>query len=302
MQGGGQVGALVDAARRALALATELYGTRLTEPVIHARILLATGLAKEGQPAASIAELSALLADTTRLLGAQHPQVSLAARFLGTARLDAGDAPAAIDAFRISLAAAERHRLGGAYGLGMANYLLANALADAHLSDQALPHYESAARLFGEAGGPQAPLALRSRSAHALALARLGRLAEADLEFDVLSRAEIAGLEKATHAGRLAILRSLQQRHDEAIALARSSVEGVAAHPSELVRARADSALGTVLGAAGRSAEAVEPLQRAVRFYADKQLTMSPDRADAIAALARANAAVGAYESIEAKR
>ncbi|MGZ5715555.1 MAG: tetratricopeptide repeat protein, partial [Caldimonas sp.] len=99
-----------------------------------------------------------------------------------------------------------------------------------------------------------------------------------------------AGADKAAHAARVAILRSRQGRHEEAVALARSAVEGLKTHPSKLARAGANGALGNVLLAAGRPAEAIAPLQEAVDLYAEKQLVVSPERGDAIAALARARA------------
>jgi hypothetical protein len=69
------------------------------------------------------------------------------------------------------------------------------------------------------------------------------------------------------------------------------------------VRASARSALGSALLAAGRPRDAVAPLEEAVRLYAEKQLTMSPDRSDAMAALARAQAASsGALNSPDATR
>ena len=85
-------------------LAKEVYGAKLTEAVITDRLLLATGLARAGQPAAAIQELTTLLADTRRILGPQHPKVAFAAYFLGTTRLEAGDVVGAVDAFRMALA------------------------------------------------------------------------------------------------------------------------------------------------------------------------------------------------------
>ena len=280
----------VDAARRALALSKGVYGERLTEPVIDTRILLATGLAREGQPAAAIEELTTLVVDTKRLLGPQHPKVALATYFLGISCLDAGDVTGAVDAFRTSLAVTEHSTIHGSHGLAMSHYHLAKALAAARLGEEALPHYESAARYFRDAGGPEAALTLRSLSLHAHLLARLGRLHASEREFDALERAPIVGVEKATHALRLALLRSRQGRHDEAIALARSGAERVRSTPSATkdALATADSELGMMLLASGRAAEAVEPLRRAVRVYAEKQIMLSPDQSDALAALDRA--------------
>ena len=85
----------------------------------------------------------------------------------------------------------------------------------------------------------------------------------------------------------------MQGRHEEAIALGRAAVDGLNAHPATIVRANASATLGSALLAAGRSAEARGPLHNAVRLFAEKQLAISPDQADARAELARAEAVIG---------
>ena len=283
----------VDAARRGLALTRELYGTRTTGATLQARLLLARALTSEGQSRAALDELTTVLVDTTLLLGPTHQKVEFAANMLGNARMDVGEVSAAADAYRIALDAAERAPGKPAAGRGLEHYVLGSALAAARRGEEALPHFEAAARLLREAGGEKAPLALRALSARALTLTRLGQLDDAERGFATLADAPWAGADKAVHAARVAILRSRQGRHDEAVALARGAVEGLNSHPSKNARAGAASALGIVLLAAGRPAEATSPLREAVRLYAEKQLVISPDRADAIAALARAEIEAG---------
>jgi serine/threonine protein kinase len=292
----------VDAARRALALTKELQGNGVSEPMLTARVLLAQGLAQEGQDQAALDELSAVLADTVRFLGPGHPKAEMNANFLGAARLEAGDAAGAVEAFQIALTAASRATADNpAMRQGVEQYSLASALAAARRREEALPHFETGARLIAEAGGADAPVALRSLSARALTLARLGRLDESDRAFAALANAPFVGPDKATHAIRLATLRSLQGRHGEAIALVRPAVEALSSYPSKIVRATANGALGSILLAAGRPNDAVAPLQEAVRLYAEKQLVMSLDRADAIAALGRAQAELAAASGAHAK-
>jgi tetratricopeptide (TPR) repeat protein len=283
----------VDAARRALALTKELQGDGVNEPMLTARALLAQGLTYEGHDQAALDELSSVLADTVRFLGPNHPKAEMNANFLGAARLEAGDAAGAVEAFQIALTASRRATVENpAMRQGVEHYSLASALAAARRREEALPHVETAVRMITEAGGADAPLALRARSAHALMLTRLGRLDESDRAFAALATAPFAGPDKATHALRQATLRSLQGRHDEAIALARPAVDALASYPSKIVRATANSTLGIVLLAAGRATDALPPLREAVRLYAEKQLVMSADRADAIAALGRAEGLV----------
>ena len=123
-----------------------------------------------------------------------------------------------------------------------------------------------------------------------LVLARLGRLLEAEGCSAAVDASSWAATEvdRSLHAARVSALRSRQGRHEEAIALARASVEGLSTHPSKIFRATASGALGQALLAAGRNGEAVAPMREAVRLFAEKQRAISPDHADALAALARA--------------
>jgi eukaryotic-like serine/threonine-protein kinase len=279
-----------DAARRALAAARDLYGDRLTESVLGARLLLAKGLAAEGADAEALEALGLVFADAERFFGPQHPQMLTIANFLGQVRLDCGDAPGAVAAFRTQLAAAERKTGGDGALLGLTHSALARALAAARRREEALPHFEASARFLQEAGGANALFAARSLSGRAFTLACLGRLDEAESAFAQLAGVAWNDAEHAAHAGRLAILRGLQGRHDEAIALARTSVEGARTHPSKIVRATASAALGTVLFGAGRREEAVAPLRDAVALYAKKELVMSADHTDAQTLLGLAEA------------
>lgn len=290
------------AARRSLELAKEIYGARISEPLLFARMRVAQGLATEGQDAMAIDELAAVLADATLFLGPTYPKIDVIANVLGKARFEAGDILGAVEAFRIELAASERTSGGSGTPRGIGHYVLAKALAAAGQGDEALTHFDASARLLREAQGADAAFTLRSLSARALLLARVGRLNEAESSFSALAGSPWAGAEKAQHLGRLAMLRSLQGRHDEAIALARESADGLGSHPSKIIRAVANSNLGTVLLAAGRPEDAVKPLRQAVRLYAEKQIVVSPDRAEAIAALGRAEAEIAHGAVTQAKR
>ena len=175
----------------------------------------------------------------------------------------------------------------------MDRYTLASAYAAARRFEVALPLLAEAAELFRESAGAQHPMALRSLSARALTLARLGRLDESDKSFAALAALPWAGPDKAAHEGRLAALRSLQQRHDEALALAQSAAEVLQKFPARIVQANVLNALGSVRVAAGQAAQALEPLQRAHALYEALQPAMSPDHADLLVALGRAQLQLG---------
>ena len=288
---------VAEAARRSIAHARALYGDRITESTLMVRTLLAMGMATEGQDAAALAELDSALADMTAFFGPAYPKIANILNFRGHIRLDTGDAAGAVDDFRTQLACVERLGGKGGSNRGLAHAAIAKALAATRRDDAALVHYESSIRLLcestGDSTGADNPYALRSRSARVLALVRLGRLDEAGHSADDIAAAmqALGPIDRALHAGRVGVLRRLQGRHVEAIELAQESLDGLNAHPAKIVRAMACAALGSALLAAGRAAEALEPLREAVRLFAEKQLVVSPDQADARAELTRAEAA-----------
>ena len=280
---------LVEASRQALAEAQQVYGDRLTDNVLAARMLLAKGLADEGQDTAALDSMESVYADVVRLFGADHPRIEAVANFLGTARANAGDLDGAVAAYRAALAAGEKSHVGGGGGnLGIGHFVLGRALAGQHRDAEALAQFEESARLLAAAIGPDSVFTLRSRSAAAGMLARLGRLDESARAFDALAKSSWPAAEGAQHEGRLALLRSLQDRHDEAIALARSAVTALGPAAPRNVRANAQSVLGRVLIAAGRPGDAVMPLREATRLYSEQMRVVSPDHAQADAALSKA--------------
>ena len=288
---------VADAARRSIAHATALYGNRITESTLIVRTLMAMGMATEGDDAAALAELDSALADMTGFFGPAYPKIANIVNFRGHIRLDTGDAAGAVDDFQMQLACVERLGGEGGSNRGLAHAAIAKALAAARRDGEALVHCETSVRLLGESSGESTgadnAYALRSRSAATLLLARLGRLDEAERSAKAIDAAmqALGPLDRALHAGRVSVLRRLQGRPDDAITLALESVDGLHAHPSKIVRATAAAALGSALLAAGRPADALAPLREAVRLFAEKQLAVSPDQADARADLTRAEAA-----------
>ena len=284
---------VADAARRALALSKPLYGDRFSEALLSIRLMLAKGLAAEGQDVPALAELDAVLAETVRFFGPSYPRIEVIHNFRGHARLDSGDATGALEDFRAQLVIAEARGGEASVNTGLGHGALAKALAAVRDHENALVHCDTAAALLREALGDDNPHLWRALSVRMSLLTRLGRLAEAQRGVDDIAAAaqSFGGVDQALHAGRIAALRLAQGRHDDAIAQARISADGLLAHPSKMVRATAQATLGHALLAAGREADALPPLRRAVQLFAEKQRTVLPDQAEAQAALARAEAA-----------
>jgi len=280
---------VVAEARAALRYAAQMGRTLEPTEALDNRVLLGVGLVREGQPAEGLRELKSAYADSSKFRGEDHRQTIIIASLLGTSSMEAGELAGGLAAYQTSYDAAMRHEAAlGPYAIAFSHYGLAHALAAVGEHERALPHFEQAAKLFSEAGGPVAPLALRSRSEHALSAARLGRLAEADREFEVLAAAPFPASEKAAHDGRLAVLRSLEGRRGEAVALAQASADQMKASPIKTSRAQSLARLGSILLASNNPGKAVAPLEESVALFREAQLPESPEIADAVASLQRA--------------
>ena len=280
---------LVDEARLAIKYADEIGGDAGHSLALLTRGALGVGLYREGQVQAGLLEIKRAYDDTRKLRGDNHEQTSSAANVLANACLEAGDLPCALDAFQADYDIINKRTAKlGPFVTGAVSYGFGLALTAAQQHEKALPLILEGARLFAEAQGAESALALRSRSVHAWVLARKGDLVQADQEFSALSALPFAGVEKAAHSQRLAILRSLQGRHDEAVSLARAAAVELDSLPSQSKRGKSALDLGTVLLAAGQSTAAVVPLEKAITLFKQSQIPDSPDFVAATTALRRA--------------
>ena len=261
------------------------------------------GLAQvnEGQIAQGLLELDKLVPATVDLLGANHPRVSKTAHLVGNAKLNAGDVPGAIAAFRHSVAVEDTLQGSqSSFNRGMARYFLAAALIAARRSADALPLLDETLALLRASVGPTSTRTLRAVSVHAWQLARAGQLTESEAEFKTLESVPWSATDLAAHQGRLADLRGLQGRHAEALALAQSADAAPGATLRKDQRARALARLGAArLNAqgSGSAAQALQSLQEARALYAAAQLGMSPDLAEVLVALGRAQLQLGDAET-----
>ncbi len=283
----------VDAARLALAAAREAYGQQDSMPVLTIRTLLATAQVRAGQVREGLAELDALVQATQTLLGPRHPRLSKLAYLAGSAKLDAGDVPGAIAAFKTSQAI-EDLQAGSetAFDRGMIRFFLASAYAAARQPEAALGLLDVAIP-FIATGGATTARVLRAQSLRAGQLAEAGRLPEAERAFAALQAAPWSAWDLAAHQGRLAVLRGLQGRHAEALELAQSRKATVNKRPTAEAQARAWSALGSAQLEAGQIQPALASLRQAQTLFSQVQPGMSPDHAQTLVALGRAQLQLG---------
>ncbi len=285
---------VADAARLALASAHEVYGQKVTQATLNIRTLLALGLVGESRLEEGLREIDALIPSAVELLGPSHPSVAKIASLVGTTRLAAGDVPGAIVALRYSMEVEDRRGGSGLhFDRGMVRFVLAGAHATAHQPAQALALLDEAVNLLKSGAGPDNPLTLRAASLRALQLAESGRLNDAEVEFKALESARWPGPHLAVHQGRLAVLRSLQGRHADALRLAESASETLQKVPNKYVQARTLTLLGTIRLEAGDARAALQPLQEARGLFTQVQIGISPEHADTLVALGRTQLKLG---------
>jgi tetratricopeptide (TPR) repeat protein len=284
------LGGVAAEARAALTLMSDLEGWRNTSHWWAAHAFLGRGLVREGQVATGLRELEAAYEGSKALLGPDHEETEIYASYWGGALLDAGDVQGATAAYQSALDAVTRRESGrGSSAVAYEHYGLASALGAAGESNIALSHFDAAIQLLG--AGADSPLLTRARSARAEILVRLSRLDEADAEMVALAKIPRSAEEKAQLETRLALLRSRQGRHEEAVSLAQIASAELAAFPSKSRQAQALSIIGRVLLAANRPQQAITALERSVALFQEVQVKVSPDLLEAETALTDARRA-----------
>jgi serine/threonine-protein kinase len=292
----GQVDApgAVAAARVALAAAHAIYGDKVVPSVLDIRTMLGLALVTEGPLEEGLRELEAVLPATVALLGPTHARVSKLAHLVGNAKLSAGDVPGAIVAYRQSMEVEDAQQgADAAFGRGMSRFFLGSAEAAARRPDNALPLLEQAVDLLRAAQGPTSARTLRAASARAWQLAEAGRLTDADQAFEALAAAPWSATDAAGHQRRLAILRSLQGRHAQALELAQRASATLSQSANRNLQARGLLTLGQVQLEAGDARQALVSLQAASALFAGMQSGVSPERADTQVAIGRAQLQLG---------
>ncbi len=282
-------------ARRAYELAREIYGERPTVPLLHAHSMYAYALTLEGDLSAGVAELQALVPQQIRLLGPDHIEVIVSHMRIGLAALTTGDAATAIDAYRSALAA-ELRKAGGAptRAVGQRHYQLGNALLDARRDAEAEAELREAVSLLSAFLPPASSDRQVAHAALALALARRGRLTEAEAEVKLAQTRPLgATMDDAVIALRLGRVRLLQGRAAEALALLQPATEFSARQALPLAHAKLRAALGAALIDTGNPPAARTELQTARALFESLQPQRSADHADVLVDLARAQLALG---------
>jgi serine/threonine-protein kinase len=291
----------LEPARRAYALAHELYGDRPHAELIEMQSIYAAALAQEGDPAEALVELESVLRQQIELLGPDHLDAAATLRFIGQISMLVGDPAHSIE----SLEEALRICLAQSAGkptphLAVTRLQLGMSFANAHRYENARDEWRQGDELFTALAGPDVYPARVARASVALMNVKLGKLEEADAVLAaMLQQAVNSADEEARIKARVGQLRSAQGRHEEALALLRE-VNGFFADAApraglagNFQHAASLGSLGQALLASGRAADSLEFLQQARTLYLRHMRNGSPDLADIALHIAQAELALG---------
>ena len=284
----------LESASRTYELAREIYGDRLSVDLLNARSLYAYALVLEGDAKEGVFELRALVQQQIELLGPDHGDVERTFGRIGNASLLNGDPLTAIDSFRQGLRI-ELVKGGGrpTSDAGIFYTRLGLALANARRYEEAERELHRAVEILAPAPDSNHYDARIARSSRGFVLTRAGRLNEADAIFSQLLERSFSGpREQAVTKLRLGILRSEQGQHAEAQALIQEAT-GFFSNGEPVSHAVALAALGAAQIEAGGSTDALDTLMQAKATFEKLQSAASPDLADLLVNMARAQLAAG---------
>ena len=282
-------------ARRAYELAREIDGDRLTVDRLNARSLYAYALALEGDLQEAVTELKALVRQQVELLGPNHSDVQRTLGRLGNASLSIGDPLTAIDSFQRALQI--ELTLDGDQPTADAGrfYLaLGRALAGARRYEDASTPLGRANEILTAELTADHDDSRTSAIVTGFVLTRAGRLAEADALFSRLFAHPFTQPQDEAHAKlRLGILRNAQGRQAEAQSLLGEAAAFFSTTTPPVNYAVALAALGEAQVDQGLATDAFDTLMRAMTLFGKLQPNPSPDRADVLVSLSRAQITMG---------
>jgi tetratricopeptide (TPR) repeat protein len=291
----------LEPAQRALALARQVYGKRAGTTLLYAQETYAAALGEEGDISQALSEMRAVLQQQTVLLGQDNMQVATTWGRLGGLQLRFGDPLAAVESMKKKLRIALVQSAGKPTGaIAIARLDLGDMLTNAHRYEEALSEWRQADLAYTALYGAGSDEARAARSGAAVALTRIGRLAEADAALSgVLEQPFHSTANQAFVKTRVGLLRSAQGRHAEARALLGDADIFFANSPNWL-RALSLAGTGHVMLADGQLSESLERLQQAQTLLRQSQRNGSPDLAGICVDMARAHLALGHAEQAQA--
>jgi serine/threonine protein kinase/predicted negative regulator of RcsB-dependent stress response len=281
-------------ARRAHDLARATFGDRPTDLALDARRVYASALIQEGDSAVGLAEIRAIVRERIRLSGELHHSVAVCYREIGGALLATGDIAGALAAWEEAMRLVRAQSAGKPSAeVGNTVYNLGMVLASARRHDDAIARFREAEMIYQSIGSPQHPVAILARAAIAMEMTTLRRYDDANALLERLQEMAPGDAKvQVVIRWRLGVLRSEQDRHDEALPLLRDAVAHYAER-SKRLHASALHTLGQALLRSGEASQALGALTQAHAILRSSQPNGSPDLADIGVVIAQAQLALG---------
>ncbi len=282
-----------EAAEQAIRIGESMSSSSARRVLLEARRSFATGLLSEGHPLEAIEQLQILLSAQKELLGPAHITLYPTLQALSNAQTSAGDCDSALSSLDESWRVIETSSTGATLERAVNRFRCAVALETARRWPACVAAFDDCLALANqlEKVSPALLLAWRSGAAHALA--RHGALDDAELRVPSLSQhPPVDALDQAIRQRHLAIIRSLQGRHKEAVVAALAGLQASEA-ASPLLRAVSRSYYGWVLLRSGDAGKAEDELIGALQELTRRTYPTSPDLTDCRQSLALAWFALG---------
>jgi len=280
------------AAQRTFELARGYWGDRPNSEVLAARSFRAIVLGVQGDPQAAIAELRAVREEQIRLFGGtSYIDVLHTNRRIALASLALGDPLTAIGVYREVIEGLSAQTGGGSrVQIARERMRLGASLLDARRFADAEPQLRQAQAVLVPAKDSNAP---ESVQLLAMVLLHDGRLKEAEALLGPSLDPAATAVDLAKFKGRTGRLRSAQGRHEEALSLLQEAEDLFQKSGTPSQAAVALATLGNAQLAAGRAADAIVTLQRGDMLLDKVHPHGSPDHADLLIDLTRAQLGVG---------
>jgi serine/threonine protein kinase/tetratricopeptide (TPR) repeat protein len=289
--------AALGAAEHAFNEARELYRDVPKHPrIIEGRYLYGRALGEAGDPVRGVNELAQAVADASEVLGPSNRKVGVILFPLVDLQIEIGRIAEAIENGQraVDIIAAEADPQS--VRLATALRRRGAALLAARRANDAIPDLVRAGEIVNRALPPGHELTRSLRADQALALARAGRLREAETLLETVlpkpgSPVDSAG-SQVLYA--MSVVKRLANDAAGALRFGRLALQSTAREPrANLRRMRAMTEVGLALLDLAKADEAIAPLEEALALSRHGQTHLGPDRTDILVGLGLAKLTLG---------
>jgi len=293
----------LEAAERAFRVALDLQNGNAQHPTVaSARTFLANAFEESGHPARAVQEAAAAVADTAAVFGPTSRIVGIRTALLAERQITVG---AVRDAEKNATAAIDilgKHLEPGSRTYAAAVEIRGLALLAARRGAEAAQELDRARTVYERIFGPGTMMPATVTRSRALALALAGRVDEAERDLQALAGGpRLANDAYDVTSQVLGAVELLQGRPDAAVPLLQKA-EGSMPEGIRLAISRYQLQIQLGIGQVGRRAyaDAVTTLERALRQHETLRMQASPQWADAMVAMGRAQ--LGLNRAVDAQR